>query len=87
MRQPCLPRPHLEPRRRPAIPAKQNEIEVAYPLWIYHNRNRVERLWEQLKKWCAFATRYGKTTRSFVGVLCMAATIGMDQIAKQNSGN
>ncbi len=60
---------------RPAIPAKRNEVEVACPFWICHNRNRVERLWEQLKKWCAFATRYGKTTRSFVGVLCMAATM------------
>jgi transposase len=54
---------------RPAIPAKRNEVDVAYPLWIYHNRNRVEHLWAQLKEWCAVATRYGKTTRSFVGVL------------------
>ena len=38
---------------RPAIPAKRNEVDVAYPLWIYHNRNRVERLWAQLKEWCA----------------------------------
>ena len=60
---------------RPAIPAKRNEVDVAYPLWIYHNRNRVERLWAQLKEWCAVpATR--KTARSFVGVLCMAATMG-----------
>ncbi len=27
---------------RPAIPAKRNEVDVAYPLWIYHNLNRVE---------------------------------------------
>ena len=54
---------------RPAIPAKCNEVDVAYPLWIYHNLNRVERLWAQLKEWCAVATRYGKATRCFVGVL------------------
>jgi len=38
---------------RPAIPAKRNEVDVVYPLWIYHNLNRVERLWAQLKEWCA----------------------------------
>ena len=54
---------------RPAIPAKCNEVDVAYPLWIYHNRNRVERLWAQLKEWRAVANRYGKAIRSFVGVL------------------
>ena len=60
---------------RPAIPAKRNEADLACPLWIYHNRNRVERLWARLKEWRAVATRYEKTACSFMGVLCMAATM------------
>ena len=59
---------------RPAIPAKSNEAPVACPSWIYNNRNRVERLWARLKEWRAVATRYEKTARSFMGVLCLAAT-------------
>src|ERR671913_430784 len=58
---------------RPAIPAKSNEAPVACPSWIYNNRNRVERLWARLKEWRAVATRYEKTARSFIGVLCLAA--------------
>ena len=60
---------------RPAIPAKRNEADIACPLWIYHNRNRVERLWARLKEWRAVATRYEKTASSFMGVLCIAATM------------
>lgn len=60
---------------RPAIPPRRNEAPVACPPWIYHNRNLVERLWNRLKEWRAVATRYEKTARSFMGVLCMAATM------------
>jgi transposase len=60
---------------RPAIPAKANEAPVACPEWIYTNRNVVERLWARLKEWRAVATRYEKTARSFMGVLCLAATL------------
>jgi transposase len=59
---------------RPAIPPKRNEAPVRCPEWIYLNRNRVERLWARLKEWRAVATRYEKTARSFMGVLCLAAT-------------
>jgi transposase len=58
---------------RPAIPAKSNEEPVACPDWVYVNRNLVERLWNRLKEWRAVATRYEKTARSFMGVLCLAA--------------
>jgi transposase len=57
----------------PAIPVRRNEVVVACPAWIYNNRNRVERLWARLKEWRAVATRYEKTARSFLGVLCLAA--------------
>jgi transposase len=59
---------------RPAIPSKSNEPPVACPAWVYNNRNIVERLWARLKEWRAVATRYEKTARSFMGVLCFAAT-------------
>ena len=58
---------------RPAIPTKRNEVTVACPDWIYNNRSRVENLWARLKEWRAVATRYEKTARSFMGVLCLAA--------------
>ena len=48
---------------------------MACPDWIYNNRNVVERLWARLKEWRAVATRYEKTARSFMGVLCLAAAI------------
>jgi transposase len=60
---------------RPAIPTRRNEASVACPPWIYTNRNLVERFWSRVKEWRAVATRYEKTERSFMGVLCMAATM------------
>ena len=60
---------------RPAIPAKSNEKAVDCPPWIYVNRNGVERLWARLKEWRAVATRYEKTGTSYLGVLCLAATM------------
>jgi transposase len=60
---------------RPVIPTKRNEAPVACPPWIYTNRNLVERFWSRVKEWRAVATRYEKTERSFMGVLCMAATM------------
>ena len=60
---------------RPAIPAKRNEPPVRCPEWAYAHRNRVERLWGRLKEWRAVATRYEKTARSFMGILCLAASI------------
>lgn len=59
---------------RPAIPAKRTDAPVACPAWIYTNRHLVENLWARLKEWRAVATRYEKTARSFLGVLCLAAT-------------
>jgi len=58
---------------RPAIPPQRHEAPVACPPWIYNNRNRVERLWARLKEWRAVATRYEKTARSFLSVLCLAS--------------
>ena len=69
-------RQHISDRgARPAIPPKQNEAPVACPDWIYNNCNQVERLWARLKEWRAVATRYEKTANSFMGVLCLAASM------------
>jgi transposase len=60
---------------RPAIPPKKTDAPVACPSWAYANRHLVENLWARLKEWRAVATRYEKTARSFLGVLCLAATV------------
>jgi transposase len=60
---------------RPAIPPRRDEAPVACPDGIYANRNKAERLWARLKEWRAVATRYEKTAQSFMGVLCLAATL------------
>ena len=60
---------------RPAIPAKRGEAGVRCPDWIYKHRNEIERLWGRLKEWRAVATRYEKLAQSFMGVLCLAATM------------
>ena len=60
---------------RPAIPARRNEAAMRCPDWIYRHRNEVERLWGRLKEWRAVATRYEKLARSFMGVLCIAASL------------
>jgi hypothetical protein len=57
---------------RPAVPGKCNEAPVACPDWAYASR-LVENLWAWLKESRAVATRYEKTARSFLGVLCLAA--------------
>jgi transposase len=67
---------------RPAIPPKRTDAPVACPPWIYVNRRLVENLWGRLKEWRAVATRYEKTARSFLGVLCMAATMDWLKAAK-----
>ena len=58
---------------RPAIPTKRNKAAQQCPDFIYVHRNQVERLWGRFKEWRAVATRYKKTARSFMGVLCIAA--------------
>ena len=60
---------------RPAVPAKRNEAAVRCPDFIYRHRNRIERMWARLKEWRAVATRYDKTSPSFMVVLCLAATM------------
>jgi transposase len=41
--------------------------------------------WTRLKEWRAVATRYEKTARSFLGMLCLAGTIDWLKAANANS--
>src|SRR3712207_8010242 len=41
-------------------------------------------LFRSLKEWRAIATRYEKTARSFLGVLCIAATMDWIKVAKRS---
>ena len=67
---------------RPAIPPRRSEAPVACSAWIYANRRLVENLWARLKEWRAVATRYEKTARAFLGVLCLAATMDWLKVLK-----
>ncbi len=71
---------------RPAIPAKRHEAAVACASRLGATRTAtsprreafaagVERLWARLKEGRAVATRDERTACSFMGVLCMAATM------------
>ena len=65
---------------RPAIPPQPHgesacSHSMACREWVYVNRRRVEPLWARLKEWHAVATRYEKTATSFIGALCLAATL------------
>ena len=60
---------------RPAAPAKRNEALVVCPDWASISRRLAEKLWVRLKEWRAVATRYEKTAASFLGMLCLAATL------------
>jgi hypothetical protein len=61
---------------RPASPPRRGDTPAACPEWIDNNRHLGETLWACLKEWRALATRYEKTRRSFLAVLCLAATQG-----------
>jgi transposase len=72
---------------RPAIPSRRTDAPVACPDWVYANRRLVENLWARLKEWRAVATRYEKTARSFLGVLCLAATADRLDNVRGGGGN
>lgn len=55
-----------------SIPSSSRTIRSSEPT----NRNLAERLCNRLKEWRAVATRYEKTARSFMDVLCLAVAFG-----------
>ena len=62
----------MPPARQRALGALASGIATAE---LHHppGHDLVENLWARLKEWRAVATRYEKTARSFLGILCLAA--------------
>ena len=56
-------------------PPTQEQSPWAHQAEFVVSDQTIERLWGRLKEWRAVATRYEKTARSFMGVLCLAASM------------
>ena len=58
----------------PVIPPKANRKEpVPCDFRRYRDRNRIERMFNKLKKFRRIAMSYDKTAVSYLGFLCLAA--------------
>jgi transposase len=59
----------------PVIPPRANRDEVIdYDRGAYKRRNLIERCVNRLKQFRRIATRYEKTARAYLSMLCLAAT-------------
>src|SRR3712207_3577925 len=67
------------PRSRPSAPTRRSPVPTGSTPTAASSRT-CGRGW--LKEWRAVATRYEKTARSFLGVLCIAATADWLKVAK-----
>jgi len=69
-------RPDLTKRCiEPVIPPRSNrKTPVEYDRGAYKRRNLIERCVNQLKQFRRIATRYEKTARAYLSMLCLAAT-------------
>lgn len=59
----------------PVVPANPTHPPVPYDRAAYARRHRIENLWARLKAWRAVATRYDRTSASFLGALHLAASL------------
>ncbi len=59
----------------PVVPANRTHRAAEYDRAAYRERHRVEQLWGRLKEWRAVATRYEKTSESYLGALHVAAAM------------
>jgi transposase len=58
------------------IPPKSNRVvEREYDKALYKERNWIERLFNRLKHYRRVATRYDKTSSSYLGFLALASTM------------
>jgi transposase len=58
----------------PVIPSKSNRTEpIEYDREAYKRRNLIERCVNALKQFRRIATRYEKTARAFLSMLCIGA--------------
>ena len=58
---------------KPVIPARKGTRRRRYDRTRYKLRNRVERFFNRVKHHRRIATRYDKTDRNYLGLLCAAA--------------
>ena len=55
---------------QPVIPSKKNRLEQrAYDSYLYKLRHLIEKAFLPLKRWRGIATRYAKTTASFIAAI------------------
>lgn len=59
----------------PVVPPQSTHPQVPYDREAYRRRHHVEQAWGRLKEWRAVATRYEKTSASFLGVLYVASAL------------
>jgi transposase len=59
----------------PVVPAHPTHPAVGYDRCWYRRRHLIENLWARFKDWRCLATRYEKTTASFLASLELAAAI------------
>jgi transposase len=59
----------------PVIPPRSNRtMHIKYDREVYKRRNLIERCVNRLKQLRRIATRYEKTARAYLSMLCIAAT-------------
>lgn len=52
------------------IPPKKNrKVQREYDRCVYENRNKIERSFLKIKSWRGIATRYAKTTASYIAAV------------------
>lgn len=62
-----------ERKIKPVIPGRSNHrVEIEYDRALYKQRNRIERMFGQLKINRAIATRYDQLANSFLGMVHLA---------------
>jgi transposase len=64
----------IECRQNQAVipPRRNRKIARPYDATLYRQRNIIERYFARVKQFRRFATRYDKTSKSFVGFFCIA---------------
>ena len=75
LQQPCLSPAHLGPGLAARHPHQAERGARRLPRVGLHQSQPSRAAVGQAKEWRAIATRYEKTANSFMGVLCLAATI------------
>ena len=60
----------------PVIPPRSNrKVPIEYDREAYKRRNLIERCVNRLKQFRRIATRYEKTARAYLSMLCIASTL------------